>query len=196
MDSSAKNAMFAQLVEMGFKEIEVAFPRRPSLITTSCARSSRTTSSPRTSPYKCSPNVVRTSYGARTNHCTGQRAIVHFYNSTSTLQRRVVFGMDMEGVKKIAVDAAALCKSLESTSPDTISSTSTRLRVSPVLNSNTRSRCATRSRRDRAHARAAPDPQPSRDRRDVHAQSLRRRDRMVLSSREAPRRGTRLLASS
>ena len=44
---------------------------------------------------------------------------MHFYNSTSTLQRRVVFGLDMDGIKKIATDAAALCKSLEDTSPET-----------------------------------------------------------------------------
>jgi 2-isopropylmalate synthase len=48
-----------------------------------------------------------------------KRAIVHFYNSTSILQRRVVFGLDRDGIKKIATDAAAFCLTLESTSPDT-----------------------------------------------------------------------------
>ena len=40
------------------------------------------------------------------------RGIVHFYNSTSTLQRRVVFGLDTAGITTIATDAAAICLSL------------------------------------------------------------------------------------
>ena len=47
------------------------------------------------------------------------RAIVHFYNSTSILQRRVVFGLDRAGITAIATDAARLCRSLEATSPST-----------------------------------------------------------------------------
>jgi 2-isopropylmalate synthase len=46
-------------------------------------------------------------------------AIVHFYNSTSTLQRRVVFGMDQAGITEIAVNAARLCRKLEETIPGT-----------------------------------------------------------------------------
>ncbi|MEY3374268.1 MAG: 2-isopropylmalate synthase [Actinomycetota bacterium] len=48
-----------------------------------------------------------------------KQAIVHLYNSTSTLQRRVVFGMDKEGIKQIAVEGAKLCKELVSTVPGT-----------------------------------------------------------------------------
>ena len=48
-----------------------------------------------------------------------KRAIVHFYNSTSTLQRRVVFGLDRQGIVDIAVNAARLCRKFESTLPDT-----------------------------------------------------------------------------
>jgi 2-isopropylmalate synthase len=120
MDLERKNAMFAQLVHMGFKEIEVGFPSAsqpdfdfvrhiieegliPDDVTIQVLTQSR-------------EELIRRTYeslhGAR-------RAIVHFYNSTSTLQRRVVFGLDKEGVKKIATDAARLCKSLESTSPTT-----------------------------------------------------------------------------
>ena len=47
------------------------------------------------------------------------RAIVHFYNSTSELQRRVVFGLDRAGIIDIAVNAAKLCKKFESTVPGT-----------------------------------------------------------------------------
>ncbi|MGA0117961.1 MAG: 2-isopropylmalate synthase, partial [Ilumatobacteraceae bacterium] len=42
-----------------------------------------------------------------------KNAIVHFYNSTNPLQREVVFGLDKEGIKQIAVDAAKLCREFE-----------------------------------------------------------------------------------
>ncbi|MDE3093242.1 MAG: 2-isopropylmalate synthase [Acidobacteriota bacterium] len=121
MDLERKDVMFAQLVAMGFKEIEVGFPSAsqpdfdfvrhiiendliPEDVTIQVLTQSR-------------PELIRRTYeslhGAR-------RAIVHFYNSTSTLQRRVVFGLDEAGVKQIALDAAALCKSLEGTSPSTL----------------------------------------------------------------------------
>jgi 2-isopropylmalate synthase len=48
-----------------------------------------------------------------------KQAIVHLYNSTSTLQRRVVFGLDKEGIKKIATDGAQICLDLMSTVPET-----------------------------------------------------------------------------
>jgi len=120
MDLERKNVMFAHLVEMGFKEIEVGFPSAsqpdfdfvrhiidngliPDDVTIQVLTQSR-------------EELIRRTYeslrGAR-------RAIVHFYNSTSTLQRRVVFGLDQEGVKNIALYAARLCKSLEHTSPET-----------------------------------------------------------------------------
>ncbi len=48
-----------------------------------------------------------------------KQAIVHLYNSTSTLQRRVVFGLDMDGIADIAVQGARLCKKYEETIPET-----------------------------------------------------------------------------
>ena len=44
---------------------------------------------------------------------------MHFYNSTSVLQRRVVFGLDKDGITDIAVNAARLCRKLEDTVPGT-----------------------------------------------------------------------------
>ena len=44
---------------------------------------------------------------------------MHFYNSTSILQRRVVFGLDKPGITDIAVNAAKLCRKLEETVPGT-----------------------------------------------------------------------------
>ena len=120
MDLERKAVMFAQLVEMGFKEIEVGFPSasqpdfdfvrhiiEENLIPEDVTIQVLT---------QCREDLIRRTYesvhGAR-------RVIMHFYNSTSTLQRRVVFGLDKEGVTRIALEAAALCRSLESTSPAT-----------------------------------------------------------------------------
>jgi 2-isopropylmalate synthase len=120
MDLERKNVMFTQLVDMGFKEIEVGFPSAsqpdfdfvrhiiehdliPGDVTIQVLT-------------QCREDLIRRTYEALQGV---DRAIVHFYNSTSTLQRRVVFGLDMQGIQKIATDAAALCKSLEATSPST-----------------------------------------------------------------------------
>jgi 2-isopropylmalate synthase len=120
MDLERKNVMFAQLVAMGFKEIEVGFPSASQpdfdfvrhiiendLIPDDVTIQVLT---------QCRDDLIRRTYESLRG---AKSAIVHFYNSTSTLQRRVVFDLDMESVKKIATDAAALCKSLESTSPST-----------------------------------------------------------------------------
>ena len=66
---------------------------------------------------QCREHLIERTYeslrGAR-------RAIVHFYNSTSTLQRRVVFGLDQAGITAIAIDGARLCqKYAEIHTPDT-----------------------------------------------------------------------------
>jgi 2-isopropylmalate synthase len=120
MDLERKNVMFTQLVEMGFKEIEVGFPSasqpdfdfvrqiiEDDLIPDDVTIQVLT---------QCRDDLVRRTYESVHG---AKRAIVHFYNSTSTLQRRVVFGLDRDGIKKIALDAAALCLTLEETSPDT-----------------------------------------------------------------------------
>ncbi|MGD0054759.1 MAG: 2-isopropylmalate synthase [Acidimicrobiales bacterium] len=120
MDLERKNAMFAQLVTMGFKEIEVGFPSASQpdfdfvrhIIDNDLVPEDVTIQV----LTQCREDLIRRTYeslhGAR-------RAIVHFYNSTSTLQRRVVFGLDTAGITKIATDAASVCRSLESTSPET-----------------------------------------------------------------------------
>ena len=65
---------------------------------------------------QCRPELIE-----RTYECIkgAPRAIVHFYNSTSVLQRRVVFGLDRAGITDIAVNAAKLCRKLEHTVPGT-----------------------------------------------------------------------------
>ena len=65
---------------------------------------------------QCRPELIE-----RTYECIqgADKAIVHFYNSTSILQRRVVFGLDQAGITDIAVNAAKLCRKLEETVPGT-----------------------------------------------------------------------------
>jgi 2-isopropylmalate synthase len=112
--------MFQHLVEMGFKEIEVGFPSasQPDFdfvreIIEKDLNPDDVTIQVLT---QCREDLIRRTYESL--HGV-KRAIVHFYNSTSTLQRRVVFGLDQAGITKIATDAAALCRALESTSPET-----------------------------------------------------------------------------
>src|ERR1035437_2604681 len=110
MDPARKLQMVRALVGMGFKEIEVGFPSasqpdydfirqliEEDLIPDDVEVQVLT---------QCRRELIERTYeclvGAR-------RAIVHFYNSTSVLQRRVVFRLDREGVTKIAVDAARIC---------------------------------------------------------------------------------------
>jgi 2-isopropylmalate synthase len=114
MDPERKRRMFVELVKMGFKEIEVGFPSAsqpdfdfvrmlieedmiPDDVTIQVLVQSR-------------PELIE-----RTYECLkgAPRAIVHFYNSTNPLQRRVVFGLEKEGIVEIAVNAAKLCKKLE-----------------------------------------------------------------------------------
>jgi len=120
MDSTRKRRMFEQLVRIGFKEIEVGFPsasqtdfnfvrelierrRIPDDVTVQVLTQAR-------------PELIERTFeslrGAR-------RAIVHLYNSTSTLQRRVVFKLDRAGITDIAVRGAALIRQLAQKQPDT-----------------------------------------------------------------------------
>ena len=113
MDSDRKLAMFKLLVKMGYKEIEVGFPSAsqtdfdfvrkiiedgliPDDVIIQVLTQSR------------EPLIKRTYEAIK----GAKQAVVHLYNSTSVLQRRVVFGQDRAGIKKIATDGAELCLSL------------------------------------------------------------------------------------
>ena len=65
---------------------------------------------------QCRPALIERTYESIKG---AQKAIVHFYNSTSILQRRVVFGLDYDGITQIATDAARLARKLEDTVPRT-----------------------------------------------------------------------------
>ena len=120
MDTPRKLAMFKLLVAMGYKEIEVGFPSAsqtdfdfvrkiidedliPDDVIIQVLTQAR-------------EPLIRRTYEAIKG---SKQAIVHLYNSTSTLQRRVVFGLDKEGIKKIAIDGAQLCLDLVKTVPET-----------------------------------------------------------------------------
>ncbi len=121
MDANRKLAMFKLLVKMGYKEIEVGFPAAsqtdfdfirkiieekliPDDVVIQVLTQAR------------KPLIERTFESIK----GAKQAIVHLYNSTSTLQRRVVFGQDKEGIKKIATEGAAICLDLVKTVPGTL----------------------------------------------------------------------------
>ena len=120
MDTPRKMAMFKLLVAMGYKEIEVGFPS---------ASQTDFDFVRKIIDEKLIPDdviiqvltqarepLIRRTYEAIKG---AKQAIVHLYNSTSTLQRRVVFGLDKDGIKKIATDGAKLCLDLVDTVPET-----------------------------------------------------------------------------
>jgi 2-isopropylmalate synthase len=114
MDSERKLALFQTLVDVGFKEIEVGFPSASQtdfdfqrliidegLIPDDVEIQVLT---------QCRAELIDRTFESLAG---AHRACVHFYNSVSELQRRVVFGLDKAGIIDIAVKAAERCKELE-----------------------------------------------------------------------------------
>ena len=113
MGIEEKLKFFHTLVDVGFKEIEVGFPSAseteyeilrtliegghiPDDVTVQVLVQAR-------------EELIRKTFEAVRG---AKNVIIHFYNSTSTLQRKVVFGKDMEGITEIAVQGAKLIKQL------------------------------------------------------------------------------------
>jgi 2-isopropylmalate synthase len=120
MSPERKRRMFDLLISLGYKEIEVGFPSAsrtdfdfvrqlieddliPDDVTIQVLTQSR-------------EHLIERTYEAIRG---AKQAIVHLYNSTSVLQRRVVFHADTEGIVDIALDGARLCRKLAETVPDT-----------------------------------------------------------------------------
>ena len=120
MSPERKRVMFDLLVRMGFKEIEVGFPSASqadfdfvrSLIEQNLIPDDVTIQVLTQAREHLIARTYESIAGAK-------RAIVHFYNSTSVLQREVVFRTDTEGVKEIALQGARWCQQYEATVPDT-----------------------------------------------------------------------------
>jgi len=121
MTPARKMAMFELLVSMGYKEIEVGFP--------SASQADFDFVRQIIEEDKIPDDVVIQVLTQSRDHLIertfeslvgAKQAIVHMYNSTSTLQRRVVFGLDEAGITDIAVHGAQLCKKYaEEVTPDT-----------------------------------------------------------------------------
>src|SRR5699024_1693353 len=120
MNPERKLRMFELLVEMGYKEIEVGFPsasqtdfdfvrmlieenRIPDDVVIQVLTQAR-------------EHLIERTYESLRG---AKQAIVHLYNSTSVLQREVVFRSDEDGIVDIAVSGARLCKKYEELVPDT-----------------------------------------------------------------------------
>ncbi len=109
MGQDRKERMFRLLLEMGFPEIEIGFPSASQTdfdFARWCIEHGNVPENVSLQVLvQCRPELITRTFEALdgANH-----PIVHFYNSTSELQRRVVFGKDVAGIKKIATDAAKM----------------------------------------------------------------------------------------
>ncbi|MBB4071666.1 2-isopropylmalate synthase [Canibacter oris] len=120
MSPERKRIMFELLVQMGYKEIEVGFPSASQtdfdfvreLITEGLIPEDVTIQV----LTQAREHLIKRTYESLIG---AKRAIVHVYNSTSILQRDVVFGKDKVGIKELAVQGAKMCVAAESICPDT-----------------------------------------------------------------------------
>ena len=120
MSPERKRIMFDLLVRMGYKEIEVGFPSAsqtdfdfvrqliedgaiPDDVTIQVLTQAR-------------EHLIKRTYESLQG---AKQAIVHLYNSTSVLQREVVFRTDKQGIIDIALEGARICREMEKTIPDT-----------------------------------------------------------------------------
>src|SRR6188508_1181109 len=120
MSPERKRIMFDLLVKMGYKQIEVGFPSAsqtdfdfvrmlieddiiPDDVTIQVLTQAR-------------EHLIRRTYESIVG---AKQAIVHLYNSTSVLQREVVFRTDRQGIIDIALEGARLCRQFEQRIPDT-----------------------------------------------------------------------------
>jgi 2-isopropylmalate synthase len=109
MGHDRKARMFALLLEMGFKEIEVGFPSASQTDFDFARWAIEEGNVPDGVSLQvlvqCRPELIARTFESLHG---AKRPIVHFYNSTSELQRRVVFEKDVAGIKQIATDAAKI----------------------------------------------------------------------------------------
>ncbi|SFB86694.1 2-isopropylmalate synthase [Bosea sp. CRIB-10] len=120
MGVDRKDRMFNLLVKMGFKEIEVAFPAASQtdfdFVRSIIERGAIPDDVAIQVLTQCRSELIERTFEAVKG---AKNVILHFYNSTSTLQRDVVFRSDRKGIVKIATDAAAQIKALAAQAPET-----------------------------------------------------------------------------
>jgi len=120
MDSERKLRMFQLLVDMGYKEIEVGFPSASQTdfdFVRTLVEQDLIPDDVRIQVLtQAREHLIERTYESLRG---AKQAIVHLYNSTSVLQRRVVFGSDEDGIVDLALQGARLCRKFEETIPDT-----------------------------------------------------------------------------
>lgn len=113
MGHDRKARMFQLLLDMGFKEIEIGFPSASQTdfdFARWCIEEGGVPEDVSLQVLvQCRPELITRTFEALEG---ANKPIVHFYNSTSELQRRVVFGKDVRGIKQIAVDAAKMIRDM------------------------------------------------------------------------------------
>jgi 2-isopropylmalate synthase len=109
MGHDRKARMFQLLLDIGFKEIEIGFPSASQTdfdFARWCIEEGNVPEDVSLQVLvQCRPELITRTFEALEG---ANKPIVHFYNSTSELQRRVVFQKDVAGIRQIAVDAAKM----------------------------------------------------------------------------------------
>jgi 2-isopropylmalate synthase len=120
MSVAQKQRLFDLLVKLGFKEIEIGFPAASQPDFDFCRKLIEENRIPEDVKIQvltqARPELIERTYDALKG---AKQAIVHVYNSTSTVQREQVFGLDRAGIREIAVNGAKVVKQIAARYPDT-----------------------------------------------------------------------------
>ncbi len=120
MSVAQKQRLFDLLVKLGFKEIEIGFPAASQPDFDFCRKLIEENRIPDDVKIQvltqARPELIERTYQALEG---AKRAIVHVYNSTSTVQREQVFGLDRDGIRDIAVHGATVVRDIAARYPDT-----------------------------------------------------------------------------
>jgi 2-isopropylmalate synthase len=120
MSVAQKQRLFDLLVKLGFKEIEIGFPAASQPDYDFCRKLIDENRIPADvyiqALTQARPELIARTYEALKG---APNAIVHVYNSTSTVQREKVFNMDRDGIREIAVNGARIVKSHAERHPET-----------------------------------------------------------------------------
>ncbi|MDR9423963.1 MAG: 2-isopropylmalate synthase [Marinobacter sp.] len=120
MTVAQKQRLFDLLVKLGFKEIEIGFPAASQPDFDFCRKLIEENRIPEDVKIQvltqARPALIERTYEALAG---AKQAIVHVYNSTSTVQREQVFGLDRAGIRDIAIDGAKVVQDFAAQYPDT-----------------------------------------------------------------------------